>query len=96
MAVAEPAAPRYRYTVLGICGDTVAMPEPCPLAMVFDATGYHGVAIASTAESAAAVAERNCAWAMEKDYGGLRHEFDVTPACEARQLVRCRDDAGGG
>jgi len=95
MAVAESVAPRYRYTVLGICGDTVDMPEPCPLAMVFDATGYRGVAIASSAESAAAVAARNCDAAMERDYGGLRHEFDVTPSCEVHQLVLCRDEAGG-
>ncbi len=96
MAVAEPAAPRYRYMVLGICGDTVAMPEPCPVEMVFDAAGYRGVAVAASAQAATATAERNCAWAMEKDYGGLRHEFDVAPSCTVRQVARCREDAGGG
>ena len=87
-AVAEPAAPRYRYTVLGMCGE-LAMPEPCPVEMVFDAAGYRGMALAPSAEAAAAAAERNCHTAIEKDYGGLRNEFAVTPRCEVRQVVRC-------
>lgn len=94
-AIAGPAAPRYPYTVLGVCGDYVSMPEPCPVEMVFDTAGYRGVALAPSAEAAAAAAERNCDAAMKKDYGGLRHAFAVTPRCELRQVIRCDPGENG-
>jgi hypothetical protein len=96
VAVAAPTAPRYRYTVRGMCGDTVDTPEPCPVGMVFDATGYRGIALAPSAAAAARAAARICQAAMEKDYGGPYQAFAVKPACAVRQSTRCRRGGGSG